>query len=132
MVASPTPHDSPIVRTLCLGGGILSLILAIAGIFLPLLPTTPFILLAAGCFARSSTRIHDWLLAQRIAGPIIREWHEHRSMPPGVKPWAFALISVSFGLSMFLMTSPWHRAMLLVLAGILALLLWRVPVRNNQ
>lgn len=127
---SARPHDSRLVRVLCLAGGTAALLLGLLGIFLPLLPTTPFVLLAAACFARGSTRVHDRLLAHRIAGPIIREWHEHRAMPPGVKPWAFLLMSLSFGASLLAMESPWHRAMLALLAAALAYFLWRVPVRK--
>ena len=72
------PHDSRMVRILYLTLGIASLVLAVLGVVLPVLPTTPFILLAAACFARSSERFHDRLLSNRFAGPIIREWREHR------------------------------------------------------
>jgi uncharacterized membrane protein YbaN (DUF454 family) len=126
------PHDSRAVRIACLAAGGAALLLGLLGIFLPLLPTTPFVLLAAACFARSSTRLHERMLAHRIAGPIIREWHAHRAMPPGVKPWAFALMGISFGASILAMESPWHRAMLALLAAALAWFLWRVPVRQPR
>ena len=124
-------HDSRLMRAVFLGLGIVALLLAVAGIFLPMLPTTPFVLLAAACFARGSEYLHDKMLAHRIAGPIIREWHEHRSMPPGVKPWAFLLMGLSFGASILLMETPWHRAMLAAIGIVLAFFLWRVPVRRN-
>lgn len=124
-------HDSRLIRAVFLGLGILALLLAVAGIFLPMLPTTPFVLLAAACFARGSEFLHDKMLAHRIAGPIIREWHEHRSMPPGVKPWAFLLMGLSFGASILLMETPWHRAMLAAIGIVLAFFLWRVPVRRG-
>ncbi len=58
--------------------GFLFLGLGFIGIFLPLLPTTPFVLLAAGCFAKSSERWYRWLLANRTFGPMIRNWEEHK------------------------------------------------------
>ncbi len=124
-------HDSRLIRGIFLGVGILSLALGLLGIFLPILPTTPFVLLSAGCFARGSQRLHDWLLAHRIAGPIIHEWQVHRSMPPGVKPWAFAMMAVSFGSSIAWMDSAWHRVMLAALGLALAFMLWRVPVQKR-
>ena len=124
-------HDSRLMRAVFLGLGVVALLLAVAGIFLPMLPTTPFVLLAAACFARGSEYLHDKMLAHRIAGPIIREWHEHRSMPPGVKPWAFLLMGLSFGASILLMETPWHRAMLAAIGIVLAFFLWRVPVRQG-
>lgn len=124
-------HDSRLMRVVFLGLGIVALLLAVAGIFLPMLPTTPFVLLAAACFARGSEFLHDKMLAHRVAGPIIREWHEHRSMPPGVKPWAFLLMGLSFGASILLMETTWHRAMLAAIGIVLAFFLWRVPVRRG-
>ncbi|TAH50520.1 MAG: DUF454 domain-containing protein [Betaproteobacteria bacterium] len=117
------------MRLVFLWLGFVALLLGALGVVVPVLPTTPFILLAAACFARGSERFHRHLLAHRIAGPIVREWEEHRSMPPGVKAWAFALMFVSFGVSLLLVPSAWHRLMLLAIAAVLAFFLWRVPVR---
>ncbi len=122
-------HDSRLMRFIYLSLGLVALLLGVLGLMLPVLPTTPFVLLAAACFARGSERFHRRLLAHRIAGPIVREWQQHRAMPPGVKSWAFALMGLSFGVSLLLVPSAWHRAMLLVIAALLAAFLWRVPVR---
>lgn len=125
----PRLHDSRLVRWLYLGAGIVSLLLGLIGALLPVLPTTPFVLLAAACFARGSIHVHDWLLRNRLAGPIIREWQEHRAMDRRVKRWALLLMAVSFGSSILVMESTWHRVMLLALAAVAAITLWRVPVR---
>ncbi|MBA4141721.1 MAG: YbaN family protein [Nitrosospira sp.] len=123
-------HDSRIVRFGYLALGFAALLLAVAGAVLPILPTTPFVLLAAACFARSSKHFHDKLLANRIAGPIIREWVEHRSIQRPVKRWVYLLLALSFGSSILMMPSGWHQAMLAVLGIILAAFIWRIPVRD--
>jgi hypothetical protein len=64
-------------RHLYLAGGWLSLSLAFLGVFLPLLPTTPFVLLAAVCFSRGSDRLYQWLLAQPTFGPLLRDWQQY-------------------------------------------------------
>lgn len=124
------PHASRWVRLLCLGAGFTALALGLIGIVLPLLPTTPFVLLAAACFARSSERFHGWLLNHRIAGPLIREWREYRAMPRRAKRVAYGLMLVSFGSSILIMDSPWHRGLLAALGLVLGYFLWRVPVRE--
>lgn len=124
------PHDSPLVRLVCLGAGFAALALGLAGVVLPLLPTTPFVLLAAACFAKSSARFHNWLLNQRIAGPLIREWRQHRAMPRRAKRVAYGLMLLSFGSSILIMDSAWHRALLAALGLALGYFLWRVPVRE--
>jgi uncharacterized membrane protein YbaN (DUF454 family) len=124
------PHNNRWVRWACLAAGFVALALGLAGIVLPVLPTTPFVLLAAACFARSSVRVHDALLAHRVAGPLIREWQTHRAMPRQAKRVGFALMAVSFGSSILMMDSPWHRLMLAALGAVLAYFLWRVPVRE--
>ena len=58
--------------------GILFVVLGAIGAVLPLLPTTPFVLVAAWCFARSSPRLHRWLLESRLFGPMLRDWEENR------------------------------------------------------
>ena len=123
-------HDSRLVRALYLTVGFAAVILGIVGIVLPVLPTTPFLLLAAACFARSSQHFHDKLLANRIAGPIIREWIEHRSIRRSVKRWVYLLLALSFGSSILLMPSVWHQVMLATLGFVLAAFIWRIPVRD--
>lgn len=66
--------------------------LAVLGIFLPVLPTTPLLLLAVACFARSSKKLHDRVLSHRTFGPLIRQWHETRSMPRRAKLYALIMI----------------------------------------
>jgi uncharacterized protein len=124
-------HESPLMRWFYLGVGLAALFTGVLGIFLPILPTTPFILLAAGCFARSSERFHAFLLNHRIAGPIIREWCEHRSIPRKAKRWAYVLMFLSFGSSILIVTSWWLKGMLLSLAIVLGIFIWRVPVRDQ-
>lgn len=119
----------PLTRALWILAGLVALALGALGIFLPLLPTTPFVLLAAACFARGSRRLHDALLAHRIAGPMIREWNEHRSMPARAKRWAWALMALSFGVSIAVVPEAWHRLLLAAVGLALAAWLWRVPVR---
>jgi uncharacterized membrane protein YbaN (DUF454 family) len=134
--ASPKPpppprlHDSRFVRLLYLTAGFAALVLAVAGVVLPILPTTPFVLLAAACFARSSKHFHDRLLANRIAGPIIHEWVEHRSIRRPVKRFVYLLLAISLGSSILMMPTVWHRAMLAALGIILIAFVWRIPVRE--
>jgi len=125
-----SPHDSPWMRGLYMALGFVALGLALLGVFLPILPTTPFVLLAAALFARGSESLHRYLWHHRIFGPIIQDWHEHRSMPPGIKPWAFGLLALSFIVSISIIAILWLKLVLLALGVTLALFLWRVPVRS--
>jgi uncharacterized membrane protein YbaN (DUF454 family) len=68
------------MRIVWLTLGLASLALGGLGVALPLLPTTPFVLLAAYCFARSSRKLHDWLLDNRTFGKAIRDWRAHRAI----------------------------------------------------
>lgn len=79
-------------RLIWRGFGLLCVGLALAGVVLPLVPTTPFLLLAAWAFARSSPRLHAWLMAHPHFGPLIRNWREHGSIDRRTK--LFALIAM--------------------------------------
>lgn len=74
--------------------------LALAGVFLPLLPTTPFLLLASFLFVRSSPRCHAWLLRNRLLGPFLRDWERHRGVRPAVKWVAVGMVLAVAGLSL--------------------------------
>ena len=126
------PHRSRWIRSLYFAVGVIALVAAVLGIVLPVLPTTPFVLLAAACFCRSSPRVYNALLSHRIAGPIIADWRLHGAMQRRTKRWAAFTMLLSFGTSIALMQSPWHRILLLVVAVVLGLFIWRVPVRPDQ
>ena len=124
-------HDSPWVRGLLVGAGALCVALGVIGIFLPLLPTTPFMLLAAACFARSSRRFHGWLLANRTFGPLIREWEQHRSIPRRTKLTAIVLMSLVLAVSIvFFVRPPWLQGLLAAFGVALAIWLYRIPSRD--
>lgn len=72
-------------RPLFLVSGCIALSLGIIGIFLPLLPTTPFVILAAYCFSKGSKSLHQWLLNDRLFGSIIKNWEQHGVIRPHVK-----------------------------------------------
>lgn len=95
-----------IIRWLWLALGWASVGLAIAGAALPLLPTTPFLLVAAYAFARSSKRFHTWLMEHKRFGPLIRNWHQHGAIDPWSKFWSMIAIGLTFGLSVALQLSP--------------------------
>ncbi|WP_336819174.1 DUF454 family protein [Cedecea sp. MMO-103] len=108
--------------------GWLAVVLATLGVILPLLPTTPFLLLAAWCFARSSPRFHHWLLYRSWFGSYLRHWQTHRAMPRGAKPKAILFILATFALSLWLVKIVWVRILLLVILCALLIFMWRIPV----
>ncbi|WP_265669905.1 DUF454 family protein [Klebsiella grimontii] len=108
--------------------GWLSVALGTLGVFLPLLPTTPFILLAAWCFARSSPRFHHWLLYRSWFGGYLRHWQQFRAMPPGAKPRAVVMILLTFAISLWLVNLTWVRILLLIVLTCLLIFMWRIPV----
>jgi uncharacterized protein len=75
--------------------GVIALALGAVGIFLPLLPTTPFVLLAAWCFLKSSPKAHDWIYHRSIFGPILQNWEENQVIEKPVKAIACGTILVS-------------------------------------
>lgn len=124
-------HHRREVRWLFLGFGLGCVALGVAGVFLPLLPTTPFLLLAAACFARSSDRFHHWLLNHPLLGATVREWQQHRSIPRRTKWIAITTMAVTLTTSVVCCVP--HAALQLVLAlfGVaLAIFLYRIPSRH--
>jgi uncharacterized membrane protein YbaN (DUF454 family) len=86
-------------RKLLIGAGTLCVGLGIIGIFVPILPTTPFLLLAAACYTRSSERFYQWLTSNRIFGAYVRNYIEGRGMPTKIKIFTILLLWLAIGLS---------------------------------
>ncbi len=86
-------------RRLLIGAGTLSTGLGIIGVFVPILPTTPFLLLAAACYMRSSERFYQWLLNNRIFGAYVRNYIEGRGMPIRIKIFTILLLWLTIGLT---------------------------------
>jgi len=134
--APEAPSDpsaiSPVWRAVLLVVGTASLILGVIGIVLPVLPTTPFLLVTAACYARASTRLYQWLLGQRSLGPIIVEWRRSRSLPPGVKARALVVVVITFAVSVMLVDVLVLRVALVATAAILAVFLYRLPTAQPE
>ncbi len=79
----------------------------IVGAVLPLLPTTPFLLVAAYAFARSSPRLHAWLLGHSQFGPLIRNWQAHGAIARSIKTTAIIVMLGALGLSWLMGFAPW-------------------------
>lgn len=110
---------------LCLG--LTSVLLAGVGVVLPLLPTVPFLLLAAFFFARSSERLHDWLLSHATFGPMILDWNERGAIGPSAKKAATVSVAAVFSISIIL-NVPTHVLLIqgLTLGGVM-IFIWSRP-----
>ncbi len=116
-------------RALWLLGGWLALVIGLIGIFLPLLPTAPFVLLAAWCFSRGSPRLERWLLEHPRLGPIVRDWREHRAVPLPAKQFATVMMTISSVGALFLLPMPWSWLPAAACTAA-AIILWRLPTRR--
>lgn len=103
-------------RHLVIALGTLCLAIGIVGIFTPILPTTPFLLLAAFCYLRSSQRFYRWLMNNRVFGGYIRSYTEGRGIPLKVKLLTITLLWVTIGISIWLVANMVVTAILLVVA----------------
>ncbi|EGA65583.1 YbaN family protein [Vibrio brasiliensis] len=111
--------------------GMLSLVLGIIGIFLPLLPTTPFILLASACFMRSSPRFHYWLRHHKTFGPMLTNWHKNRAVTAKVKKRGALCILISFAFSIWVVPHFWLKIMLVLMLVVLLSWFIRLPVMEH-
>jgi len=125
----PEPLASGPLRGLYILGGIVLAGLGYLGAILPVLPTTPFLLGASFCFARSSPRLHRWLRRTPYFGHLIRDWETHRGLRLRVKATAVLLVLLVVGSTiLFTDAAPWAKASagILALAGI-AVIVFALP-----
>ncbi|MFG6448357.1 YbaN family protein [Roseateles sp. BYS180W] len=107
--------------------GFAALALGVVGIVVPLLPTTPFVLLAAFCFARGSQRCERWLLTHPRFGPMVGDWRQHRAVPWRAKQLAWFMMAVgSLSAALSLPRLRWLPALCCLAV---ALWMWRLPTR---
>lgn len=109
------------LRILLVAAGFLCIALGVAGIVLPLLPTTPFLLLAAACFARSSPKLDDWLHHNRLFGPYLRAYRNGHGIPLRAKVSIITLLWLSVSLSAIFAIPDrlWAARLVLVLIGLI-------------
>ena len=107
-----------LIRYGLITAGSISTALGIIGIFVPVLPTTPFLLLAAACYLRSSHRFYNWLMNNRYFGSYIRNYLEGKGMPLPVKIYTVAFLWIAIGISIFLISDEMIVDILLALVAI--------------
>lgn len=113
---------------LCLG--VLSLVLGVIGIFLPILPTTPFALLAAYFFSKSSKKLHHWLINQRTLGPLILDWERYGAINRGAKVLATVMIVILFSYTLiFVPVALWIKVIVSTTGVGILTFIWTRPER---
>ncbi|WP_420628197.1 YbaN family protein [Candidatus Leptofilum sp.] len=101
---------------------------AVLGIILPVLPTTPLVLVAAGCFAKSSPKTYNWLLESEQFGPLIKNWEANRCIPLKIKRLAMTMIVLFGGSSViFFVSVIWAKVAALALLAYGGWYVWQIP-----
>ncbi|MBA4289902.1 MAG: DUF454 domain-containing protein [Pseudomonas sp.] len=131
MVQPIREQRNPVIRFTLLAIGWLSVALGVIGIFLPVLPTTPFLLLAAACFMRSSKRFYLWLVNHRQLGPWIVDYLQGEGIPLKAKVYAISLMWLSIGVSSYLVPLFWARAFMLTSAVLVSVYILKQKTLNK-
>ena len=118
---------TPLKHWLIIIAGLLSLLVGVIGVFLPLIPTVPLVLLAAYCFARSSERLHNWLIGHRHFGAILRNFESGKGIPRQVKVRAVTMVWISLGFSACIVGRPVLIALLFSIGLGVSIYIWRLP-----
>ena len=127
-LASP-PTVTGFRRVLYVALGLFFVAVGIIGVVLPLLPTTPFLLLASYFFVRSSRRLNEWLLRNRLFGPMIRDWQKYGGVRLKVKIVALTMLPIVVFTSAYFGNLPWYLVvMLIALACVGATVVIRLPL----
>ena len=108
-------------RYLLLSLGWLSVLLGAIGALLPVIPTTPFLILALACFSKSSPRFHRMLLNNKWFGPALTEWEQNKTINRQIKFRAMALVVISFTISIIILSGRTGLQLMLVVLGLTAL-----------
>jgi uncharacterized protein len=121
------------IRIAFLAIGWVAFALGFLGIFLPILPTTPFMLLAAFCFSKGSPRVHQWLLNLPHVGSLLRDWEQNRVIRLKAKILATILLLPTIGLALLHSKMPiWGKGALILVAVSVLIFLWSRPSRTVE
>lgn len=124
---------SAFLRWLLISCGWIFTVAGVIGIFLPIVPTVPFLLLAAACFARSSERFHTWLVEHNHLGPLLRDYLQGAGIPLRAKIAAIGMIWVSFPASAYLVADAlWLKILLLSMAAAITFYLLSLPTASQN
>lgn len=112
------PHSNPMMRWIFITGGVVLVSIGILGMFLPLLPTTIFFILAAWCFARSSERYYKWIHSNKYFGKYLSDYRSGKGMPVKSKIFSIAFLWTGILVSFFLLTENLYVRILLAAIAI--------------
>ena len=116
-----------IVRVLLLSAGTVSVVLGVVGIFLPILPTTPFLLLAAACYVRSSNKFYTWLVSHPVLSKYILAYLDGQGIPRKAKYYTLSVMWLTMSISAFIVPL-WQVSVLLLCIGLaVSAYIWRLP-----
>ena len=111
--------SNPIIKALWVIAGSVFVVLGAFGVILPGLPTTPFLILAAACYIRSSQRLYDWLIANKTFGPYLRNYREGKGIPKRAKKIALVMMTIFVGYAvLFALDDLFVRIVVLILGMI--------------
>ena len=111
--------SNPIIKAVWVIAGSVFVVLGAFGVILPGLPTTPFLILAAACYIRSSQRLYDWLIANKTFGPYLRDYREGKGIPKRAKKIALVMMTIFVGYAvLFALDDLFVRIVVLILGMI--------------
>ncbi len=121
------------MKRICLiGTGWTCVFLGTLGIFLPLLPTTVFLLIAAWCFARSSEKFHNWLTDHPKLGPFIEVWKSGNGIPPHTRNRILLTLWLCLAVSAFIVGKLWIAATLFVIGTLVSIFIFHKSEKKHQ
>jgi hypothetical protein len=124
---------NPVLRWLLVAFGTIFLGLGILGIVLPILPTTPFLLLTAGCYAYGSEKFYIALMDNRWFGPYIRDWRDKKGIPMKTKLWVIGVLVVTMGISIiFFVDFTPAKYIMASIGAFITWYIWKQPTKRTE
>lgn len=119
------------IKLLLIITGSVALSLAVIGVFLPILPTTPLVLVAAACYAKGSRRMYRWIVSNKYFGPVVRDWETTRSITYKAKLVSLLFMNTSIIISMIITRNNLFITALLLASAVMAnFVIGRIPVKK--